>query len=149
MSVDTEAMKAFHDEHKDEFQELYRNLWLVDEFRIIDGIRCNYKLHKFHTHKYPEKVSISAFENFVNERSVGKKAQASGNWMRYSLSLPQNFHVINGYSYMFREAMMTHVNPDHSKLDPYKGVKVVEHDSIFDFYKDIGYDYKKKKLNIP
>jgi hypothetical protein len=110
------------------------NMWLVEELRTIDGICSVCKIHKFYTHKYIEKVSVQAFNDFVIERSVGKKAKKSGNWVQYSHNLPVNFHVTSGHSYLV---------PDLLNI---KSVPIIEHESIFDFYKEIEYDYKKKKL---
>ena len=128
--------------NRDEMSEKWRNhYFIVEERKGHPGFY--YAVHHFVTRNFNEARSAMWFGDRELERAYGKKSRASGNWADYANALPYKFSLEHGYHYMMQETQRDLMGVERI----YAGVPVVEHDSIYDFYKAIGYDYKKKSFD--
>ena len=97
---------------------------------------------------YREILSLGAFEKNEQKRSIVWPNGKDGGCYSIGRTLPRWFHLERRTDHEWREFTWGRNVRAMGKTYAGEGADavVVEHDSIWDFYQAIGYDYKKKKF---
>lgn len=132
----SQEISEFIKTNRSEFWEKYRNDVILIEVRFGKDVAY----HTVHTATYNEMRSERSFKHREMERAFGKISTESGDWVKYARELPLYFNNQIRATFEMELAISKMVNVDFIGNKPR-----YEHATIFDFYKAIGYDYKKKK----
>lgn len=117
-------------DHRDEYFEKYPSQWTLIEFNHRNPV-ARHIIHL--NHEYRQIVSYTYFTDRELGRGFGSKKVA-----------PKHFGSSEHRAgvELLSDARKLHPSQFNSFAD---NLPIFEHDTIWDFYNSIGYDYKKKK----
>lgn len=140
MSKKNDMVCQFITDHRDEYLHKFPDQWMLTE-HVFGKIAARHIIHL--GCEYRSRVSYSYFTDRELERGYGKKYTTSKDRVNFHKAIPKLF---GNSEHRALVALLDDARAVAGEIYTYyDNISIFEHDSIWEFYKAIGYDYKKQK----